>query len=104
MDGGPQGPKFKITIISRNSFVRKSNRLRISTMTQVRKFEFVNNGVLSVVETSPETPKTSIPKAEGRFLRTWIGESGEYKVKSLKVSTSAFVAATLRNFKKVVSV
>lgn len=73
-------------------------------MTQVRKFEFVNNGVLSVVETPAETPKTSVPEADGRFLRTWIGKSGEYNVKSLKVSTSAFVEATLRNFKKVVSV
>lgn len=73
-------------------------------MTKVRKFEFVNNGVLSVVEMPPETLKNSIPEAEGRFLRTWIGESGTYVVKSLKVSTSAFVEATLRNFKKVVSV
>lgn len=74
-------------------------------MTQVRKFEFVSNtGEYFVLEVPPETLKTLVPKAEGRFLRTWIGESGEYKVKSLKVSTSAFVAATLRNFKKVVSV
>ena len=73
-------------------------------MVQVRKFEFVNNGVLSVIETPAETPKTSVPKSEGRFLRTWIGESGEHKIKSLKVSTSAFVEATLKNFKKVVSV
>lgn len=73
-------------------------------MAKVRKFEFVNNGELSVVEMPPETPKNSVPEAEGRFLRTWIGESGMYAVKSLKVSTSAFVAATLRNFKKVVSI
>jgi hypothetical protein len=57
-----------------------------------------------VVETPPETSKTSVPKAEGRFLRTWIGEDGEHTTKFLKMSASEFVEATLRNLKKEVLV
>lgn len=61
-------------------------------MSSVRKFEFLNNsGVYSVVECPPETSPKSIPKGDGRFLRTWIGEAGTYKVSFVKVSESKYV-------------
>lgn len=61
-------------------------------MLDVRKFEFVDDrGAFSVVECPIETPRTEVPKGDGRFIRTWIGTAGAYAVKKLAVSTSKFV-------------
>lgn len=62
-------------------------------MKDVRKFEFFNDRTkaFSVVETDVETSPKQIPSGDGRFIRTWVGQSGKYKVAKLKISTSEFV-------------
>ena len=62
-------------------------------MSSVRKFEFVNSkNVYSVIETPPDISPKEIPKGDGRFLRTWVGEAGTYKISRLKTSESKFVS------------
>lgn len=63
----------------------------------VRKFEFIDRvtGKFSVVEMPEGTSSKAIPESKGEFCRTWIGESGAYEVKTLKLVNSKYIATLL---------
>lgn len=65
----------------------------------VRKFEFFDEetGTYSVTETDAKCSAKDIPNGPvGRFTRTWLGESGAYKVSKLVESTSKYINTLLQ--------
>ena len=64
----------------------------------VRKFEFFDEetGAYNVVETNEVSPKAIPSGVVGKFTRTWIGESGTYKVAKLVVSASKYINTLLQ--------
>jgi hypothetical protein len=63
----------------------------------VRKFEFFDGVNYSVTETDKNVSPKDVPNGVvGKFLRTWIGESGAYKVSKLAVSASKYIDTLLQ--------
>lgn len=65
----------------------------------VRKFEFFNEetGAYAVIETDAKCSPKAVPNGPaGRFTRTWLGESGAYKVSRLIESTSKYINTLLQ--------
>lgn len=70
-------------------------------MTVVNKFEFLKDGKFIVIEQPID--QVDRPKFDGKFLRSWTGETGKHSIKRPPEVKSGYLNALLQKngYKKV---